>query len=70
MVKETINKTKGQPIKWEKIFANNISYKRLVSKIYKELIQLNILKKKKAIEKWTEDLNRHFPKTDRWSTGT
>ena len=69
MVKETINKTKGQHIEWEKIFANNISYERLISKIYKELIQLNI-KKKKAIEKWTEDLNRHFPKTDGWSTGT
>ena len=70
MVKETINKTKGQHIEWEKIFANNISYERLISKIYKELIQLNIKKKKKAIEKWTEDLNRHFPKTDGWSTGT
>ena len=68
MAKETINKTKGKPIEWEKILANNISYKRLISKIYKELIQLNI--KKTAIDKWTEDLNRHFPKTDRWSTGT
>ena len=46
MVKETINKTKGQHIEWEKIFANNISYERLISKIYKELIQLNIKKKK------------------------
>ena len=68
MAKETINKTKGKPIEREKILANNISYKRLISKIYKELIQLNI--KKTAIDKWTEDLNRHFPKTDRWSTGT
>ena len=40
-VKETINKTKGQPIEWEKIFANDISNTELVSKIYKELIQLN-----------------------------
>ena len=35
-VKETINKTKRQPTKWEKIFAkNDISDKGLVSKIYK-----------------------------------
>ena len=38
--KETINKTKRQPIEWEEIFANDISNKGLVSKIYKEHIQL------------------------------
>ena len=35
--KETINKTKRQPTEWEKVFANDISDKGLVSKIYKEL---------------------------------
>ena len=39
--KETINKTKRQLMEWEKIFANDISDKGLVSKIYKELIKLN-----------------------------
>ena len=43
-VKEIINKTKRPPTEWEKIFANDISDKRLISKIYKELIQLNIKK--------------------------
>ena len=38
------NKTKRQPTKWKKIFANDISEKELVSKIYKELIQLNTKK--------------------------
>ena len=41
MAKETINKTKKQPTEWEKIFANDMSDKTLVSKIYNELIQLN-----------------------------
>ena len=40
--KETINKTKRQPIKWEKTSANNISYKGLIYKTYKEPIQLTI----------------------------
>ena len=39
--KDTVNKTKTQPTEWEKIFANDISDKGLVSKIYKELIKLN-----------------------------
>ena len=39
--KETINKTKRQPMEWEKIFANDILDKGLVSKIYKELTKLN-----------------------------
>ena len=43
-VKETISKTKRQLNEWKKIFANNISNNGLISKIYKELIQLNIKK--------------------------
>ena len=38
---ETVNKTQRQPTEWEKIFANDLSYKGLVSKIYKELTKLN-----------------------------
>ena len=44
--KETINKTKRQPMDWEKIFANDISDKGLVSIIYKELTKLHTQKKK------------------------
>ena len=57
-VKETINKMKRQ---WEKIFANHIPNKGLISKIYNELIQLN---NKKKLKNWTEDLNRYFSKDD------
>ena len=42
--KETINKMKRQPSKWEKIFANESMDKGLISKIYKQLMQLNIKK--------------------------
>ena len=42
--KETINKTKRQPMDWEKIFANDATNKGLISKIYKQLIKLNIKK--------------------------
>ncbi|XP_058939673.1 ubiquinone biosynthesis O-methyltransferase, mitochondrial isoform X8 [Kogia breviceps] len=42
--KKTNNKTKRQPTEWEKVFANDMIGKRLISKIYKQLIQLNIQK--------------------------
>ena len=42
--KETINKTKRQPSEWEKILANEATDKVLISKIYKQLMQLNIKK--------------------------
>ena len=42
--KETTNKMKRQPSEWEKIFANEATDKGLISKIYKELMQLNIKK--------------------------
>ena len=39
--KEIINKTKKQPMEWEKLFANVLSDKGLVSKIYYKFIKLN-----------------------------
>lgn len=40
-VKGAINKMRKQPMEWEKVFANHISSKRLISKLCEELIQLN-----------------------------
>ena len=62
--KETANKTKRQPTEWEKLFANDISDKGLLSKIYKGLIKLNTHKTNNPVKKWAEDMNRHFCKED------
>ena len=56
-VKETISKTKRQPTEWEKIFANDISDKGLVSKIYQELLKLNTQKTNTPVKKWAKDMN-------------
>ena len=50
-VMETINKLKRQPSEWEKIIANETTDKRLISKIFKQLIQLNTRKTKNPIKK-------------------
>ena len=62
--KETLSKVKRQRSEWEKIIANDTIDKGLISKMYKQLIQLNTRKTNNPNEKWEKDLNRHFSKED------
>ena len=62
--KETISKVKIQPSEWEKIIVNETTEKGLISKVYKQVIQLNARKTNNPIKKWGKDLNRHFSKED------
>ena len=61
---ETVNKTKRQPTEWEKIFANDVSDKGLVSKIYKELIKLKTQETRNPIVKWAKDMKRNLTEED------
>ena len=62
--KETIIKVKRQPSEWEKIIANETTDEGLISKIYKQPIQLNARKTTTQSQQWEKDLNRHFSKED------
>ena len=69
--KETISKVKRQPSEWEKIIANKATDKELISKIYKQLMQLNTRKTNAPIKKWPKNQRDISPKkTYRWLTNT
>ena len=62
--KETISEVKRQPSEWETMIANGTTDKGLISKIYKQLIQLNTRKTNNPNKKWGKDLYRHVSKED------
>ena len=61
-----MNKMKRQPSEWEKVTANEATDNGLISKIFRQFIQLTIRKtnSNSQIKKWAEDLNIHFCKED------
>ena len=63
-MKETIFKMKRKPSEWEKIIVNEATDKQLISKIYKQLLQLKSRKINDPIKKWAKELSRHFFKED------
>ena len=64
IAKETISKVQRQPSEWEKIIASETTDKGFISKIYKQLIQLNARKTNNPIKKLEKYLKRHFSKED------
>ena len=59
-MKETINRVKRQPSEWEKIIANEATDKQLISKIYRQIMQLNSRKRNNPIKKMDQRTKQTF----------
>ena len=64
MYNEGNYKVKRQPSEWEKIIAKETTDEELISKIYKQLMQLNTRKMNDPVKERAKELNRHFSKED------
>jgi hypothetical protein len=62
--KEMVSKLKRLPTEWKKIFASYISDKELITRIYRNLKNLNSTKINEPIKKWPTELNRTFAKEE------
>ena len=62
MAKENSIKVRRELTTWENIFANDISDKSLISKVYKKFTLFHSRKTNNPVKKWAKDLNRHFSK--------
>jgi hypothetical protein len=58
--KDTVNRTRWQPIDWEKVFTSSISYRQLISNKYKELKKLSSREPNNLIKKWGIERNIEF----------
>ena len=58
--KEITNKVKRKPTEWERILADNLSDKELLSRIHKESKNIKPPKFKDPLQKWASEMNTHF----------